>query len=124
MQKEPLLCIFAVKNALPERGRTLCTYMKDIIAEASAFYKICIASTFPVFCRKNWLFCAQHHRVAHALLCAVHFVLPKADADEGTAAVTDHDRDGQRHHIVSMGFARRPPPVPCIVKRKESVSEL
>ena len=41
---------------------------------------------------------AQHHRVAHALLCAVHFVLPKADADEGTAAVTDHDRDGQRHH--------------------------
>ena len=58
------------------------------------------------------------------LLCAVHFVLPKADADEGTAAVTDHDRDGQRHHIVSMGFARRPPPVPCIIKRKESVSEL
>ena len=66
----------------------------------------------------------KHHRVAHALLCAVHLVLPKADADEGTAAVTDHDRDGQRHHIVSMGFVRRPPPVPCIIKRKESVSEL
>ena len=98
--------------------------MKGIIAEASAFYKICIASTFPFFCRKNWSFCAQHHRVAHALLCAVHFVLPKADADEGTAAVTDHDRDGQRHHIMSMGFVRRPPPVPCIIKRKESVSEL
>ena len=81
----------------------MCTYMKDIIAEASAFYKIC---------------------VAHALLCAVHFVLPKADADEGTAAVTDPDRDGQRHHIVSMGFVHRPPPVPCIIKRKESVSEL
>ena len=76
------------------------------------------------FFRKNWSFCAQHPRVAHALLCAVHFVLPKADADEGTAAVTGHDRDGQRHHIVSMGFVRRPPPVPCIIKRKESVSEL
>jgi hypothetical protein len=98
--------------------------MKGIIAEASAFYKICIASTFPVFFRKNWLFCAQHHRVAHALLCAVPFVLPKAAADEGTAAVTDPDRDGQRHHIMSMGFVRRPPPVLCIIKRKESVSEL
>ena len=32
----------------------------------------------------------QHHRIADAPLCLGDFVLPKADADEGAAAITDH----------------------------------
>ena len=40
----------------------------------------------------------QHHCIADASLCLGDLVLPKADADEGTAAVTDHDCDCQRYH--------------------------
>ena len=40
----------------------------------------------------------HHHRIADAPLCLGDFVLPKADADEGAAAVTDHDCDCQRYH--------------------------
>ena len=36
------------------RGRTLRTFMNDIIADRRRIYKICIASTFLNFCRKNW----------------------------------------------------------------------
>ena len=37
-------------------------------------------------------------RIADAPLCLGNFVLPKADADERAAAVTDHHRNGQCHH--------------------------
>ena len=40
----------------------------------------------------------HHHRVANASLCLGNFVLAKADADEGAAAITDHDCDCQRYH--------------------------
>ena len=40
----------------------------------------------------------HHHRIADAPLCLGDFVLPKADADEGAAAITDHDGNGQRYH--------------------------
>ena len=40
----------------------------------------------------------QHYCVANAALCLGDFVLPKADADEGAAAVTDHYGNGQRYH--------------------------
>ena len=39
-----------------------------------------------------------HHRIADAPLCLGDFVLPKADADEGAAAVTNHHGNGQRYH--------------------------
>ena len=56
--------------------------------------------------RKNQIERRQHnaddqthdHRVADAPLCFGDLVLPKADADEGAAAVADHHRDRQRHH--------------------------
>ena len=38
------------------------------------------------------------HRIADAPLCLGDLVLPKADADEGAAAVTDHHGNRQRHH--------------------------
>ena len=40
----------------------------------------------------------HHHRIADAPLCLGDLVLSKADADESAAAVTDHHRNGQRHH--------------------------
>ena len=40
----------------------------------------------------------HHHRVANAPPCLGDFVLAKADADKGAAAVTDHHGNGQRHH--------------------------
>ena len=40
----------------------------------------------------------HHHRIPDAPLCLGNFVLPKADADEGAAAVTDHHGNGQCHH--------------------------
>ena len=40
----------------------------------------------------------HYNSVANALLCLADLILPKADADEGTAAVAHHDGDGQRHH--------------------------
>ena len=40
----------------------------------------------------------HHHRIADAPLCLGNLVLPKADADEGAAAVTDHHGNGQRYH--------------------------
>ena len=40
----------------------------------------------------------HHHRIADAPLCLGDLVLPKADADEGAAAITDHDCDCQRYH--------------------------
>ena len=40
----------------------------------------------------------MHYCVANAALCLGDFVLPKADADEGAAAVTDHHGNGQRYH--------------------------
>ena len=40
----------------------------------------------------------HHHRIADAPLCLGDLVLPKADADEGAATVTDHDCDCQRYH--------------------------
>ena len=56
--------------------------------------------------RKNQIEDGQHnatdqthdHCVAYAALCLGDFVLSKADADEGAAAVTDHHGNGQRHH--------------------------
>ena len=56
--------------------------------------------------RKNQIEHCQHdaadqthdHRVAYAALCLGDLVLSKADADEGAAAITDHDCDCQRHH--------------------------
>ena len=38
------------------------------------------------------------HCIADAPLCLGNLVLPKADADESAAAVTDHHRNSQRHH--------------------------
>ena len=40
----------------------------------------------------------QHHRVAYAAFGGAHLLPAKADAHVGAAAVTDHHRDGQRHH--------------------------
>ena len=40
----------------------------------------------------------HHHRVAHAALGGARLLPAKADAHIGAAAVTDHHRDGQRHH--------------------------
>ena len=40
----------------------------------------------------------HHHRIADAQLCPGNLVLPKADADEGAAAVTDHHGNGQRYY--------------------------
>ena len=40
----------------------------------------------------------HHNSVANALLCLADLILPKADADKGTAAITDHNCDGQRNH--------------------------
>ena len=68
---------------------------------------------------------SRGQRILQDLHCInISSFLPEELVILRTAAVTDHDRDGQRHHIVSMGFVHRPPPVPCIIKRKESVSEL
>lgn len=36
--------------------------------------------------------------IAYAPLCFKDFILPKTDADKGTAAVTDHDRNSQCHN--------------------------
>ena len=41
---------------------------------------------------------AHHHSVANTLLCLADLILPKADADKCTAAITDHDCNGQRDH--------------------------
>lgn len=42
----------------------------------------------------------MHSRTALpvAVMCGLFVVPAQADADKGTAAVTDHHRDGQRHH--------------------------
>ena len=56
--------------------------------------------------RKNQIERGQHnaadqthdHCVAYAALCLGDFVLSKADADEGAAAVTDHHGNSQRYH--------------------------
>ena len=56
--------------------------------------------------RKNQIERGQHnaadqthdHCVADAPLCLGNLVLPKADADEGAVAITDHHGNGQRHH--------------------------
>ena len=37
-------------------------------------------------------------RIAHALLCSIGIPSAQADADKGTAAVTDHDRNRQGNH--------------------------
>ena len=39
----------------------------------------------------------QHNGVAHALLCPFPFVPAQRHTDKGTAAVADHDGNGQRH---------------------------
>ena len=56
--------------------------------------------------RKNQVERGQHnaadqthdHCIADAPLCFGDLVLPKADADEGAAAITDHHGNGQRYH--------------------------
>jgi len=42
--------------------------------------------------------CRQHHGVAHGSAGILLPALAQREADEGAAAVTDHDGDGQRHH--------------------------
>lgn len=42
--------------------------------------------------------CRQHHGVAHGSAGILSLALAQRDTDEGAAAVTDHDGDGQRHH--------------------------
>lgn len=40
----------------------------------------------------------QYDGVADVASGVIYFVPAQRHADEGTAAVADHDRDGQRHH--------------------------
>ena len=49
--------------------------------------------------RQNKAACyGQYDGVADAASGVIYFVPAQRHADEGTAAVADHDRDGQRHH--------------------------
>ena len=52
-----------------------------------------------IYRRQNQTAChGQHHRIAHTALCSGGFPHAQRHADEGAAAVTNHDGYGQRHH--------------------------
>lgn len=54
---------------------------------------------YKVDCREDQTGGKDHHnRVSHALFRPVAFILAKADADIGAAAVTNHDRNGKSHN--------------------------